>query len=227
MKILSVLAAAVLLALASRAAAGGLSVSPPKIEVASPARGSSILVGNSGDRAMTLQVRVFRWTLVDGEEHFAEASDVIASPPMVTIGAQRSIQIRILRIEAAPATGAESYQVVVDQLPAPEPATQGSGISFLFRFIVPAFFYAPDVEAGHVTWAVKTGAGGRRLVATNVGDKPVRLADIRLGSGLVAKGTAGWLLGHGFRSWPLPARGSGDRLTAVIDQATIHVTLAP
>jgi P pilus assembly chaperone PapD len=49
----------------------------------------------SGNSATTMQVRIVRWKQEDGHERYTAQQDVVASPPIVTIGTGSKQLIRL------------------------------------------------------------------------------------------------------------------------------------
>ncbi|MGH6853951.1 MAG: fimbrial biogenesis chaperone, partial [Aestuariivirga sp.] len=75
-----------MLALGStQAIASSLQVTPVRIQVELPAAASTITVSNPGDTPLSAQLRVFKWTRVNGEDTLAPTKDVVASPPLAKL----------------------------------------------------------------------------------------------------------------------------------------------
>ena len=109
---------------ATRSSAASLTVSPILVEVSAAASTAAVTLRNREARPVNAQVRVFRWTQRDGEDHLAPTEDVVASPPIVTVQAGEDYTVRLLRITASPPQGESAYRIVVDELPDPQPAAQ-------------------------------------------------------------------------------------------------------
>lgn len=54
--------------------------------LAADANATELWIQNQGNSATTMQVRIVRWKQEDGHERYAAQQDVVASPPIVTIG---------------------------------------------------------------------------------------------------------------------------------------------
>jgi fimbrial chaperone protein len=208
-----VLTLATLVAGIGAATAGALSVDPILLEMTAPAMAGALTLRNGGDRDVTVQTRVLRWTQHDGKESLSPTSDVVASPPAVKLVPNADYTVRIVRLSKAPLVGEESYRVIVDQLPDLR-QQQAGAVSLLIRQSIPVFFDAPDLVAGRLTWSFASSGGRMALVASNAGDTRVRIASLKLrdGQGRVlsfGNGLLGYALGQASMSWVLPAHGGG------------------
>jgi fimbrial chaperone protein len=65
-----------------------------------------------GNSATTMQVRIVRWKQEDGHERYTAQQDVVASPPIVTIGTGSKQLIRLIKQASVPAgrTGLPHYR---------------------------------------------------------------------------------------------------------------------
>jgi len=76
-----------------------------------------VTLRNEGTTPINAQIRVFRWSLVNGQEKLEPTDDVVASPPSVTLTPKGQYIARIVRVSKQPVAGEESYRLLVDQLP--------------------------------------------------------------------------------------------------------------
>src|SRR5919108_454317 len=97
--------------------AAALQVEPVLIDVTAPGAASTITLRNEGTAPINVQVRIFRWSQIDGKESLEPTEDVVASPPAVTLSAKTNYITRIVRVTKRPVVGEESYRILVDQLP--------------------------------------------------------------------------------------------------------------
>jgi fimbrial chaperone protein len=166
---------------------------------------------NEGAAPINVQIRLFRWSQVDGKEKLEPTDDVVASPPAVTLAPKTNYVARIVRVSKRPVVGEESYRVLVDQLP--EPAQKGmNAVNLLVRYSIPVFFGASDRSNPAVAWNVAVSGNTVKVTAHNAGDRRIRIATlnikdakgktISLGNGLV-----GYVLGKSSVGWTAPAKG--------------------
>src|SRR5690349_1668840 len=96
------------------AQAGSLQVEPVLVDVTAPGAASTITLHNAGSTPINAQVRVFRWSLVNGEEKLEPTDDVVPSPPILTLAPNGKNVVRIVRVAKTPVAGEESYRMLVD-----------------------------------------------------------------------------------------------------------------
>src|SRR5262245_51778841 len=194
------IAAFLLLGVYAPAQAGSLQVEPVLIDVTAPGAASTINLHNAGPTPINGQIRVFKWSLVNGEERLEPTDDVVASPPSVTLGPDAKNIVRVVRVAKTPVVGEESYRLLVDQLPDLTQQKNGA-VNLLVRYSLPVFFGAADKKSPTLAWSVAVKGDKLTLAAHNTGDRRLRISavtlrdakgrSISLGSGL-----AGYALGQ-------------------------------
>jgi len=214
--------AALLLAVAySPAKAGSLQVEPVLLDVTSAgAAASTLTLHNAGTTPINAQVRVFRWSLVNGEEKLEPTDDVAASPPVMTLAPNAKNIVRIIRQSKQPVAGEESYRLLVDQLPDLSKQKNGA-VTLMVRYSIPVFFGAANKKSPTLAWSVAVKGDKVTLSAHNTGDRRLRISaltlrdangrSISLGSGL-----AGYALGQSTKSWTVPGHGFSAQGSASI-----------
>jgi len=190
------------------ASAGNLQVEPVLVDVAAPGAASTVTLRNEGTTPVNAQIRVFKWSLVNGKEHLEPTNDVVASPPSVTLTPKDKYIARIVRVSKQPVTGEESYRLLVDQLP--DLSQQKSGtVNLMMRYSIPVFFGAANKKNPTVAWSVATKGNNVTLTANNTGDRRLRISalSLRNDSGKTlsfGNGLAGYALGQSTVSWTVP-----------------------
>ncbi len=215
------------------AGAGALRVSPVTLDLSPGQAATTLTLRNDDPAPMTIQVRVFRWTQVDGEDRLVAADDVAVSPPIGKLPPHSERLIRIVRL-TAPAQSEESYRLIVDELP-PPPSENGREVRMLMRQSIPLFFASAPPGAARVSWtAARTDSGEIEIRGRNDGGRRVRVSNLRLldahGSALIVRpGLVGYVLARSHTDWKLPAEGPAApaRLIADTDAGPADVTLAP
>jgi fimbrial chaperone protein len=205
------IAAGVLLAAHAQARAGSLQVEPVLIDVSAPGAASTITLRNEGTAPINVQIRLFRWSQVEGKEHLEPTNDVVASPPAITVTPKTNYVARVVRVTKRPVSGEESYRVLIDQLPAPT-QERGNAVHLLVRYSIPVFFSASDRRDPAVAWAVAVNGSKIKVTARNDGDRRIRIASLNLRDAKgktvsFGKGLAGYVLGKSRMEWTAPASG--------------------
>jgi fimbrial chaperone protein len=190
----------------SAASAASLQVSPILVDVpADGAAATSVTLKNSGNKQVTAQIRIFKWTQRNGEDQFEETTDVAASPPMVTMRPNGDYLVRVVRSSRTPIRGEESYRLVADELP--DAALKASGaVNLLVRHSVPVFFHSPSAAPAAVTWNVVKKGGRLVTEGRNDGERRVRVARLKVDDGAgnsmnYGDGLIGYVLAKSSASW--------------------------
>ena len=198
-----------------QAQAGSLSVSPILIDGSGGRAAHVVTLHNGGEKLLNAQVRVLSWRQVNGEDMLEETRRVVASPPVAQVAPGGDFTIRIVRVANEPVAEEESYRLLVDEIP--DAAARRNGlVAIAIRFSIPAFFSPAEAAPPRVVWSVIRSGSKLRLVGRNVGDKRVKLSDLSYSGKPVARGLAGYILGHSEKAWPLPAGAKGAGAVAAM-----------
>ena len=223
--------AALLAAAAARSAS--IRVSPITLDFAAGRHAGVLTLTNRGDHPASVQLRVVRWTEVDGDDRLVPTDDVVASPPITTLPGGSDQLVRIVRVRPGAADGEEAYRVLVDELPDPSEQRPGE-VLLVMRQSLPVFFNDRAPAKPDLSWAIEPGTGGARLVASNAGGRRLRISELKLldrsGSVLYAlPGLAGYVLARSSHAWRLPAGDDAHAaaVSADSDLGPIHAELAP
>lgn len=220
---------------AAPACASQLSVEPILLEINAPAASAALKLRNEDTAEVTAQTRVLRWTQVDGVEKLEPTTDVVSSPPAVTMAPQTDYVVRIVRVSKQPLRGEESYRVLVDQLPGNQRLANPT-IRLLIRQSIPIFFRARQVSLPDVSWTLTRKGETLFLNAVNAGDERLRLASVRLQDAAGAtisfgNGLVGYVLGHSAMSWQTPrharnfAAGGPVTITAQTNKGALRAVI--
>lgn len=198
------------LAVPELAMAASLQVSPTTIEVNAPGATSSVSLVNPTPQQISVQVRVFKWSQVNGQEKLEPTNDLVASPPFVTLPPSANYAVRLVRTAGRPVSGEESYRLVIDELPQPGRLKAGA-ITLLLRQSLPVFFEGPDMRPAQVSWSYSKQGGKLLVTAKNDGDRRMRIGSLSLSNGKgstvsFGNGLVGYSLGRSVMTWVLSGR---------------------
>lgn len=121
------------------AQAADLRVAPVMVRVPHGATTDTIRVWNDDRKPLNIQVRVFRWSVRNGQDILEPTRDVVASPPMASLPAGAENLIRVVRVSPTPVTDREQYRLIIDQLPNRAPGNSGT-VKVLVRHAIPVYF---------------------------------------------------------------------------------------
>jgi fimbrial chaperone protein len=214
------------------AQAAQLQIEPMVVEVTAPGAAATLTLRNELASEANIQIRVFRWSQSDGKETLEPTTDVVASPPAVTMSPGKDYIARIVRVTKRPVSGEEAYRIFIDQLP--EPAQKrAQTVNLLVRYSIPAFFTDKQGGAPSVRWSLTSHQGDLVLSAQNDGDRRLRLSSVRLKDSSEAtisfgSGLLGYVLNRSLMSWTVPGGSHAFRagglvsITAESDRGPIH-----
>jgi fimbrial chaperone protein len=192
--------------------AASLQVAPVLVEVPAPGATATMKLRNEGTKPLDAQIRIFQWTQVDGADVLTPTNDVVASPPVASLRPGTDYTVRIVRTKKEPAVKEEAYRLLVDELPEAA-GGQAASVNIALRYSIPVFFTVAGAPP-KLSWELQQRANKPVIVASNSGDRRIRLAKLKItdGKGGVANfgdGLAGYVLGHSSMSFPVPASAKG------------------
>ena len=202
--------------------AASLFVKPTTVICGRRMSAASVTPTNSGDAAVTAQLRLFAWDQTANEDKLTPTSAIAASPPMMTIKAGQSQTIRLVRTAPSAAAKEESYRLLVDEI-TDRKADPGAGVVIQLRYSVPIFVMPQPRDAANVTFKAEVDGDGLVLDATNVGKAHAQISNVSLSyadgsTQLVGAGLLGYVLPDKNRQWKLtlPAGSPGQRKPASV-----------
>jgi fimbrial chaperone protein len=221
------------LSLPASALASDLRIAPASVEAHVGSRTATINVVNGEQRPLKAQIRVMRWTQETGQDKLTPTTDLVASPPFVTLKAGERYVIRLVQVKRGPIQGEESYRVLIDEVPEPHTAAAGT-VNFLLRQSVPVFFSDLPRRSPKVGWQMAREGSNVWLVGRNTGNRRIRISDVTIGPSKAAlyhqPGLLGYVLPNSEMRWPIGSAGtvsSGGPLpmSAVSDVGPVDVAL--
>ena len=186
--------------------AASISVSPTLIDQTAPVNTAVVRLRTPGKEPVRIQVRIFRWTQVDGKDRLEPTRDVVASPPMLKVARARTTPFVLSgqssrQLTARRAIDSSSISCLNPRIAKP--------IASIWSFGSPFRVLRNGKEpAPAISWTVAKTKRGAVLTARNDGDRRLRLTDltVKTASGKVLRridGLAGYVLGRAAMSWPL------------------------
>ena len=204
-------------------AAQSVKVTPLIADLPAQATGSVFTLQAESREGVAVQARVFRWSQADGEDKLEKTEDVVVSPPVLTVRGGVSSTVRLVRVAKTPVSGEESFRVFVDELPDRKKLQAGS-VALAVRQSIPVFFAGVDARAGSLTWKAVEQKGKFVLLATNSGQKRVKLRSISVtdekNHDLVKNGGLAYVLGGRTKAWELSGAAAGKTLTIKAESDT-------
>ena len=208
--------------------AASLQVAPVLVEIPTPGATATLKLRNEGTKPLDAQIRIFRWTQVDGADSLAPTDDVAASPPLASLRPGTDYTVRIVRTSKEPVAKEESYRLLIDELPVAATGSTAT-VNIALRYSIPVFFTVPGVAAPKLSWELQQRANKPVIVVSNEGDRRVRLAKLKFtdGKGAIAnfgEGLAGYVLGRSNKAFDVPANAKGFGAGGVVSISALSDT---
>jgi fimbrial chaperone protein len=160
--------------------AGSISVSPVRIDLSTAQRSVALNVHNDGDQSAVVQTQLMSWTQAQNEDRLEPTNDVIASPPIFTIGPGASQIVRVALRRAPDAARETPYRILLNEVPGP-PQPGFTGAQFALKISLPIFVAAAAATSPLLQWSAVRGAdGGVSLALVNAGAKHIQIQRIEL-----------------------------------------------
>jgi fimbrial chaperone protein len=216
---------AVVIAPVSLAHAGSFAVNPVRVTLSATQSVAAVTVQNVGTEPTVVQLETSSWNQHDGVDVLAPTTEVLATPPILTIqpGASRVIRVGLRR--PPDARQELTYRLFLREVPPPEPISQGLRVALLVS--MPIFVVPPRLPAPEVRWrALRTPDGKIRVQATNTGRSHIQLGqlDVALGADgakLSSRNMSEYVLPDNSREWTVDAKSvpPAGTLLSILDQA--------
>jgi fimbrial chaperone protein len=224
--------AAVLAPLAAQSSS--LHVAPVNVRLEAGQQAAALTLNNVGNRPLAAQVRVLVWTQTETEDQLAPQTEVVASPPLLTIPAQGEQLVRIVRLDHSSPQRELTYRLLIDELPQPGAADEGA-VDIRIRYSVPLFVLPGKVALPpNLSFNLDQHDGRWWMKVNNAGGLHAQLSAVSLvrqdGVTLsLADGLLGYALAGSSRAWALPVDTLDPvqhlRLKAAVNGRAIDVAL--
>ena len=216
---------AVVAAPVSVAHAGSFAVNPVRVTLSATQAVAAVTVQNVGSEPTVVQLETSTWTQHDGADVLAPTSEVLATPPILTIQPGTSRVIRVGLRRAPDARQELTYRLFLREVPPPEPISQGLRVALLVS--MPIFVVPPRLPAPDVHWrALRTQDGKIRVQATNTGASHIQLGQLEValaadGAKISTRNMSEYVLPDNSREWTVDAKSlpPAGALLSISDQA--------
>lgn len=193
------------------AGAGGLGVSPIRVDLSDSQPTAALTLVNNGPRAAVVQTQLLSWSAAGDAEHYLPTDDIVAAPPIATIQPGQTQIVRVgLNREADP--GSElAYRLYIEEVP-PPPTPGQQGLQIALRIGVPIFIEPVQPARPQLEWhAIRSGDHSLAITATNTGNAHLRLLSLKLRPAgaegpVIEQQIVGYLLPGQSRRWAIPLK---------------------
>jgi fimbrial chaperone protein len=230
----ALLGLAFLAALAPGARAGSFTVNPVRVTLSATQTVAAVTVKNVGEEATVVQLETSTWTQKDGQDVLATTSDILATPPILTIPAGASHIVRVGLRRAPDPRHELTYRMFLREVPPPEPVSQGLRVALLVS--MPVFVAPPNLPTAEVQWRlVRTHDGNLQLHARNSGQAHIQLGHLQLvqadnGNTFATRNMADYLLPDTAKEWTVvgnsaPPVGTLVKISSLADIGPLNATV--
>jgi fimbrial chaperone protein len=186
--------------------ASTFNISPIRAQLGGAHPTDVLTMMNPDDLPVVVQVRVVSWSQSGGEERLEDTRDVLVTPPVMQIGANREQIVRVALRRAPDTTRELTYRVIFEEVPQAA-AAEFNGLRVALRLSVPVFVAPADLHgAPDVVWAAQWRADGKLdISATNRGSAHLQVTDfdVEAGGSTLRGVTSKYILPGSRMNWTL------------------------
>ncbi|WP_411290261.1 molecular chaperone [Sphingorhabdus sp.] len=157
----------------SQSFGSAINVTPLRVEMDKTEFADQMQIRNDSAEPINVQLRVFKWTQVSGNDQYSLSNEIILSPSITRIGANQTQNFRLMRASEQKSFGEVRYRIIIDQLPSTSGSSESQTKTRL-RFSVPLFVNRDTATAPKLEWQLR----GRRLSIINNGGKTVKISGV-------------------------------------------------
>lgn len=153
-------------------AAGGLSVSPVRLELDDARPVATLRVINRASRTSRVQTEVLRWRQAGGEAEYTASTELLVTPPIFEVPPQSEQVVRVGFLQVPPERLLEqAYRVFFREIP--RPGQEEGGVQLLLRIGIPIFLRPSQIQRQLRVQSSTQAAGS--LLISNPGNVHVRI----------------------------------------------------
>ena len=168
-RLICCLLALALSAMAPVAMAGSFSVAPTRVELTGGNRTAVVTLRNAAAAPLTVQVSVVAWAQDGDDEVYSPTRDLLATPPVFTVGPEEERVVRIALRRAIDPAQDLPYRIFFEEVPQ-APVDGFNGVNIALRVGVPIFVKSSARTRADLHWEIHPQADGRwRVEAINQG----------------------------------------------------------
>lgn len=162
------------------AMAGGINISPIRLNLSDQQRIGVLTLRNEGKEPSVIQVDAMGWRQVDGQDQYAPSHDILATPPLFSIQPGESQIIRVGLLDRIENQQEQAYRIFLQELPTPSDS-KGS-VQMVLRLSIPVFVAPLSMpKISDLQWRLSAaGKGQWSLNAANVGNVHIQVTGIAL-----------------------------------------------
>lgn len=184
----------------STAYAASLQIVPIRLQLLPNQKTASISINNEALTPVTLQLKIMKWTHVNGKDVYEDTKNILVTPPIVSIQPQQKQIVRLGALTLPDPKKGETYRLIIKEVPSPtlEPTI---GIQTLLEVRVPVVIAPLAPSKPQVVWAANhVGEKKLNVKWENTGESYISFRNI----GLFSKDQEKPLAEHAYQAFLLP-----------------------
>lgn len=193
--------------------AGGLSISPMRLDFNAERGITIVTLSNTSRETLTIEAEVVPWPAgAVGQS----AKDVVVNPPIATLAPGEKVAVRVGLVKRLGVDVERGYRVYFTELPNLRPQ-EALGVGVRLRLGIPIFVAAASAQARPLEWSAGRDGDGVFLTASNPGNVHQRVSAVTALLGTtryVAAQSSPYVMPGSSISFRLPGlvAGAGDKL---------------
>jgi fimbrial chaperone protein len=164
----------------AQAVAGTFSISPVRVDLATPSSTGVVTLRNQEDQPVVVQAEAHLWQQGPDGESLTPSRDVLVTPAVFTIPPQGSQVVRVALRRAPDPQFELSYRLILTEVPQ-QGSPQFNGLNMALQISLPVFVAAQARTAPKLEWrASRATDGAIAITAGNTGTEHARVLDLKV-----------------------------------------------
>ena len=158
------------------------SVNPVIAHITEQQRITSFNIKNQSSTPTAIELQIFRWEQIDGEEKLTPAPEMLVTPTIFKVPANASQIIRVGMRQPVLSEKEQAYRLILKEIPAP-PKQGFQGLNVLLKISLPIFASKTMVSPA-LQWRAIAGENGKlKLDINNTGLGHTKILQVNLRNG--------------------------------------------
>lgn len=140
---------------------------------------TSFSIKNQDQSPATIELQLFRWQQINGEEKLTPAPELLVTPSIFKLPGNASQIIRVGMRQPVMTEQEHAYRLILKEIP-PPPNPGFQGLNVLLRISIP-IFVSKNMASPNLYWRASVGDSGKLLLGIdNAGAGHTKLLQVRL-----------------------------------------------
>lgn len=149
----------------SNAWAASFSVSPVIAHLTEEQTITSFTIKNQAATQTAIELQLFRWQQIDGEERLTPAPELLVTPTIFKVPGNASQIIRVGMRQPITTEQEQAYRLILKEIPSlPKPGFQG--LNVLLRISIP-IFVSKSMTSPMLDWRASVNSDGKLILESN------------------------------------------------------------